>query len=61
MADVALLPLRALVESDKGRSLFHLVRMQHDLVGPLGRECDVISVGGVLPPGTDVRREAVWL
>ena len=50
-----------LVEFEKGSSLFDLVRMQDELGTLLGREVDVVSVGGLLPRDTDVRRDAVWL
>jgi predicted nucleotidyltransferase len=50
-----------LVEFEPGSSLFDLVRLKADLSDLLGREVDVVSLGGLLPRDDDVRREAVWL
>ena len=50
-----------LVEFEKGSSLFDIVRVQDDLGELLGREVDVVSLGGLLPRDKDVRRDAVWL
>jgi predicted nucleotidyltransferase len=101
MADVALLPLRALVESHRekikatvgrhkgsavavfgsvargdetpgsdldflvrfehGASLFDLVRIEMDLEDLLGREVDVVSLGGLRPEDDDIRQDAIWL
>ena len=50
-----------LVEFEKGSSLFDLVRMQDDLADLLGRDIDVVSVGGLLPRDEDIRQDSVWL
>jgi predicted nucleotidyltransferase len=50
-----------LVEFEHGASLFDLVRIEMDLADLLGREVDVVSLGGLLPEDDDVRRDAIRL
>lgn len=50
-----------LVEFESGSSLFDLVRLQRELTDLLGREVDVVSLGGLLPSDDDIRDEAIWL
>jgi predicted nucleotidyltransferase len=50
-----------LVDFETGASLFDLVRIEMDLAELLGRDVDVVSLGGLLPEDDDVRRDAVRL
>lgn len=50
-----------LVEFVEGASLFDLVRIQMDAEDLLGRNVDVVSVGGLLPEDDDIRRDALAL
>lgn len=48
-----------LVEFEKGSSLFDLLHLQNDLHVLLGRNVDVVSVGGLKKRDDHIRREAV--
>lgn len=48
-----------LVEFEKGSSLFDLLHLQNDLQVLLGRNVDVVSVGGLKERDDHIRREAV--
>ena len=48
-----------LVEFEKGSSLFDLLHLQNDLQVLLGRNVDVVSVGGLKKRDDHLRREAV--
>lgn len=50
-----------LVEFGEGASLFDLARLEMDLEELLGRDVDVVSMGGLLPEDEDIRRDAVRL
>ncbi len=50
-----------LVEFEKGTSLFDLMHVEDDLVHLLGRDIDVVSLGGLKRRDRDVLEEAVWL
>jgi hypothetical protein len=50
-----------LVEFGEGASLFDLARLEMDLEQLLGRDVDVVSVGGLLPEDEDIRQDAVLL
>ena len=50
-----------LVEFGEGASLFDLARLEMDLEELLGRDVDVVSVGGLLPEDEDIRQDAVLL
>ena len=48
-----------LVEFEKGSSLFDLFHLQNELQVLLGRNVDVVSVGGLQERDDHIRREAV--
>jgi predicted nucleotidyltransferase len=49
------------VEFEEGSSLFDLMHIEDDLVEILGRDVDVVSLGGLLPRDRDIRADAIWL
>lgn len=50
-----------LVDFVDDSSLFDLVRLKLDLEALLGRDVDVVAVGGLLPRDHEIRHDATWL
>lgn len=50
-----------LVEFEAGSSLLDLVRLKDSLGHLLGRDVDVVSLGGLKARDHDIRADAIWL